>query len=221
MSGSTGGGNTDTTFRITKQPESINVIEGKAFTLEVALAGGKAPYSYQWYKNDKIVSDIYGIYSQLMAEATSYTVEGDYYVIVKDASGASIQSLLARIRVTEVIGDCPGGSYFTFTEARYDQSYNYFTEYFDGPKGKFILHSSYDKQNIVFSAGRFAGLAVFNVPSLSYLEKTDVACNVPIPRINAPPGNYRWNYTGVVTFECHNKRLKLVSNTCQWNQPTD
>lgn len=216
--GGLGGGSSDTTFRITKQPESINVFENASFTLEVALAGGKAPYSYQWYKNNKPVSDVYGIYSQLAAEANTYTVEGDYYVIVKDATGASLQSLIARVRVAEVIGDCPAGSYFTFTDSRYDQAYNYFTEYFDGPKGKFILHSSYDKHNIVYSAGRFAGLAAFNVPSLTYMEKTDVACNVPIPRINSPPGTYNWSSTGVVTFECHNKRLKLISNTCQWTQ---
>ncbi|WP_291515612.1 immunoglobulin domain-containing protein [Bdellovibrio sp. ArHS] len=232
----TGGGGTpsQTGFRIAKQPEGVTVVEGGDINLEVVATGGVQPYTYQWYKDSKAMTGVWGTYSFISDSATSYTKEGTYYVVVKDASGKSVQSVLARVSITEPAVGCTAGSYFTFTEASYDAAYGYFPEYFDGPRGKFLLHSSYDTLNFLYNNRSFTKLSDYNVPStLSYLQQTFVSCRTTIPRIHSPQPNpsYQyewgvdryadngyWNYHGRITFECRNKKLKLVSNTCQWVQ---
>lgn len=234
--GGGGGGGYDTTFRITQQPQTISVLEGARYQIEVVVLGGKSPYSYQWYKNGQAIGDGLGVYSFISDQATSYTKEGTYYVIVRDATGKSIQSSVARMIIQEPAVGCTAGSYFTFTVGTYDQSYGYFKEYLDGPRGKFLLHSSYDTHNFLYPNRTYTGLSDYNVPTnLDYLGKTWISCRTTVPRIHTPtqnPGynydsgggpfddNGYWTYDGSIEFECHNKKLKLIANTCKWvNHP--
>lgn len=212
-------------------------MEGARFQLEVIAAGGKAPFSYQWYKDGAAITNGLGVYSFYADEATSYTKQGTYHVVVKDASGQSIQSSLARVTIQEPAVGCNAGSYFTFTNAQYDTGFNYFAEYFDGPRGKFLLHQSYDTMNFLYQYRTYTKLSDYNVPNtLPYLGKTWISCRTTIPRIHTPQpnpsyswdwgyanqyaDNGAWTYEGSVTFECHNKKLKLIENTCKWvNHP--
>lgn len=227
---SSGGGSSDGTFRIIKQPESASVQEQADFQMEVAVSGGSQPYTYQWYVNSKAVTGGFGNYAFLAGRADSWKNEGTYYVVIKDGKGQSLQSTMARVTILEPAVGCSAGKYFTFTNATYDQGYNYFTEYFDGPRGKFLLHQAYDIYNMLFPYPSYSALTHFNVPSnLAYLDKTWVSCRSTIPRIHSPavnPGyteyydrfadSAEWKYEGSVGFECRNKKLKFISNTCKW-----
>ena len=235
-SGGTGGGSsTDTTFRIVKQPTATSVNEKASFTLAVSVAGGTYPYSYQWFKDNQAISNGAGTYESYMNTATSYAVEGNYHVIIKDGAGRSLQSAVARITIQEIAGGCDAGSYFTFTSADYDVAYKYIPDYLDSARGKHLLHKSYDTQGFIYNYRNFSGLYDYNVPTtLAYLDKTYISCRSAIPRIHEPVqnpaydnewgyyarfndgGNYK--YEGSVSFECRNKKLKLVANTCAWVQ---
>lgn len=235
------GGNDDpknTTFRITKQPQGVSVLEKADFQLDVTIAGGDGPYTFQWYKDSKAISGGFGNYSSYMDNASSYSKEGTYYVVVKDGNGQSIQSSLARVSILEPAVGCVAGSYFTYTVSSYDTAYKYFGEYFDGPKGKFLLHSSFDIYNFLYPNASWVGLSTYSVPSaLQYLQKTWMSCLTTVPRIHTPQPNpgfptdywyynnsqkyndgYGYNYKGTITFECRNKKLKFVSNTCAWEK---
>lgn len=227
---SSGGSAQDTTFKITKQPEGVNVQEKADFQLDVTVNGGTGPYTFQWYRNNKAVTGGFGNYSFFSDNADSWSKEGTYYVVIKDARGQSLQSSMARVTILEPAVGCTAGKYFTYTNQTYDQGYNYFTEYFDGPRGKFLLHQSYDIYNMLFPYPSYSKLTYFNVPSnLKYLEKTWISCRSTIPRIHTPAvnpnyeyyhdrydDNEYYRYDGTITFECRNKKLKLVSNTCKW-----
>lgn len=232
-SGGTSGGvstsTTDFTFRITQQPQSLNIQEGSRFQIDVVAFGGKTPYSYQWYKDGKPITDGFGVYSIISDEATSYKKEGLYHVVVQDASGKSAQSSVARVTISEPRVGCDMGSYFTYTNTQFDQAYNYIPEYFDGPRGKFLLHRSYDAQNFLYNIDRrFSTLSTYDVPKkLEYLEKTWISCKTAIPRIHTPqynPGSLfygyensdQWIYKGNIEFECRNKKLKMLANSCKW-----
>lgn len=239
-SSSSGGGSTftnnsqgsanDTAFKIAKQPEGVKVNEDGEFILEVAVSGGTAPYSFQWYANKKAISGGLGSYSYYRTTADSWHKEGTYHVVIKDAKGQSLQSSLARVTINEPAVGCKAGKYFTYTNQTYDEAYQYFTEYFDGPRGKFLLHQSYDTYNMLLPYPSYSKLTHFNVPeNLDYLGKTWISCRTNIPRIHTPAvnPNYEeyydryadtsdWQYQGTVTFECRNMKLKLVSNTCKW-----
>lgn len=230
--GGTASGATDTTFRITQQPQNVGVLEGGRYQIEVVVLGGKTPYSYQWYKNGQPVPDGLGAYSFIADEATSYTKEGTYYAVIKDAAGLSLQSSTARLVIQEPAVGCTAGSYFTYTAENYDVSYKYFGEFFDGPRGKFLLHSSFDTYNFLYPNRKFTGLQDYSVPQdLAYLGKTWISCRTSVPRIHTPlrnpsysifsgssaySDNASWTYQGQIEFECRNKKLKLVSNTCKW-----
>lgn len=228
-SGGASTGSTDYTFRITQQPQSLNAPEGTRFQIEVVAFGGKTPYSYQWYKDGKAITDGLGVYSIISDEATSYKKEGLYHVVIQDASGKSTQSVVARVTISEPRLGCEMGSYFTYTSTQFDQAYNYIPEYFDGPRGKFLLHRSYDTQNFLYGIDRrFSTLSAYDVPKkLEYLEKTWISCKTTIPRIHNPqynPGSLfygydnsdQWIYKGNIEFECRNKKLKMLTNSCKW-----
>ena len=81
---------------ITSQPQSQTVANGKSATLSVAVNGGKAPYTYQWYKAGTAISG-----------ATSRTynasVSGSYYCVIKDNSGQSISTNTASVTIASAI----------------------------------------------------------------------------------------------------------------------
>lgn len=227
-SGSNGGG--DGPLKIVNQPTSVSVVEKGSFQLEVTFSGGTSPYTIQWYHNSKAITNGMGHYSFYSGSADSWHNEGTYYVVIKDSRNQSVQSNLARVTILEPAVGCTAGRYFTYTNATYDQAYNYFTEYFDGPRGKFLLHQSYDRYNALFPYPSFSKLSSYDVPALKYLDKTWMNCRTTIPRIHTPTvnpnydydygdryaDNYMWKYTGEVLFECRNNKLKLISNTCKW-----
>lgn len=228
--GGTSGGSastsTNTAFRIIEQPQSLGVQEKAQFNLHVDVAGGKSPYTYQWYLNGKLVDGYQGGYATLTDYADTYKKEGTYHVIIKDDSGQTLQSSLARVAFQEPATGCDAGSYFTYTNGTYDAGYDYFSEYFDGPRGKFLLHSSYDSYNILYRFRDITKLYDYSIPrNLQYMEKVTISCRTTIPRIHTPTYNpeygryndgYGWTYQGAITFECHNKKLKLLSNSCRW-----
>ncbi|UXR64965.1 hypothetical protein EZJ49_01710 [Bdellovibrio bacteriovorus] len=227
-SGSNGGG--DGPLKIVNHPSSVSVQENGNFQLEVTFTGGTSPYTIQWYKNSAAITNGMGHYSFYSGSADSWSNEGTYYVVIKDAKSQSVQSNLARVTILEPAVGCPAGRYFTYTNATYDQAYNYFTEYFDGPRGKFLLHQGYDRYNVLFQAPSYSKLSSYDVPALKYLDKTWMNCRTTIPRIHTPTvnpnydyeygdryaDNYAYKYTGEVQFECRNNKLKLIANTCKW-----
>lgn len=228
--GSTSTGGSDTTFKIVKQPVGVNIQENGDFQLDVAVSGGTQPYIFQWHLNSKPIQGGFGSYSYYAGSGDSWLNEGTYYVTIKDAKGQSLQSTMARVTILEPAIGCTAGKYFTYTNATYDQGYQYFPEYFDGPRGKFLLHQSYDIYNMLFPYPSYSQLSQYNVPTnLAYLEKTWISCRTAIPRIHTPAVNpnyqyyndryadsYDWKYEGTVAFECRNKKLKFLSNTCKW-----
>lgn len=230
------GGSTDTTFRITRQPASIAPLEEKSWQLDVSVLGGKTPYSYQWYKDNIPSTEFTANTSYMMGIGRSYKEEGTYHVIIRDATGASLKSSVARVLLQEPKVGCTAGSYFTFTSAQYDEGHDprYFTEYFDSPRGKMLLHSSFDKNNVLYSLRSYSRLSDYSVPkNLQYLEKTFISCRTDVPRIHTPQQNPGYSfdsginrfddgngylYKGAIEFECRNKKLKLVANTCKWER---
>ncbi|UOE99977.1 hypothetical protein [Bdellovibrio reynosensis] len=229
--GSSSGNTNNNTFRIVEQPQSIGVNEGARFDLHVDVAGGKSPYTFHWYLNGKLIEGGQNEYSTLSDYADTYRKEGTYYVEIKDAGGATLKSSLARVAIQEPAVGCDGGSYFTYTNGTYDSGYQFFTEYFDGPRGKFLLHQSYDSYNILYRFRDITKLYDYNIPrTLAYMEKITINCRTDIPRIHTKQPNPNWEdyygnryndgngyrYQGAITFECHNKKLKLLSNSCAW-----
>lgn len=233
--GSTGTGSTGSDLlRIATQPASVNVNEGQGFELSVQTAGGKSPLKYQWFKDGVVMDHVLGQYQFISDNADTYKKAGFYSVEVTDATGRTVRSERAAVNIVEPKVGCAAGSYFTFTNATYDVlEPKYFTEYFDGPRGKFLLHQSYDTYNL-YSLAKYAGLSTYNVQaSIAYGGPTYISCRTAIPRIHSPQRNPSWssengssssqysdgngyNYTGQVSFECRNKKLLLKQNTCKW-----
>lgn len=208
-----GGGQVDTTFRIVEQPKAAAPFEGDSFKLEVAVAGGSYPYSYEWYKDGVKLESIYS-YAMFMDTATSWSKEGFYHVVVRDAKGSTITSERARVSVVEPAIGCDKGVYYTVTNADYD-FFKYIPEFFNSPKGKYLLHSSYDRYNVNLNA---PGTSTFTTgANLAYKGRTYISCYTRIPRIHTPAVNNSYGsqiYTGEVQFECRNKKLLFVGSTC-------
>lgn len=237
--GSSGGGNGggDGPLKIVNHPTGVSVMENGTFQLEFTFSGGTSPYTIQWYLNGKAITNGLGHYSFYSGSADTWHNEGTYHVIVKDSSNQSVQSNMARVTILEPAVGCPAGRYFTYTNATYDQAYNYFTEYFEGPRGKFLLHQSYDRYNALFPYPSYSKLSSYDVPSaLKYLDKTWMNCRTTIPRIHTPTvnpaydyeygdryaDNDAYKYTGEIQFECRNNKLKFIANTCKWvKQPNN
>ena len=81
---------------IASQPQSQILANGKSANLSVAVMGGKAPYTYQWYKAGTAISG---------ATSNAYTasVSGSYYCVVKDSSGQSIYTNTASVTIASAI----------------------------------------------------------------------------------------------------------------------
>ena len=63
---------------------------GQTMTLTVVVAGGLAPYSYQWYKNNNAIPGANAATYEKTSLAT--TDSGTYKVVVHDAYGNIISS---------------------------------------------------------------------------------------------------------------------------------
>ncbi|MBO4524810.1 MAG: hypothetical protein J5723_09045 [Ruminococcus sp.] len=81
---------------ITLQPESKTVASGNTAPLAVGMSGGKLPYTYQWYRNGSAISEA--------TERVYYAASsGNYYCLIKDASGQSITTNTAIVTVANAI----------------------------------------------------------------------------------------------------------------------
>lgn len=208
-------------LRIITQPANVNVFEGAEFQVHVEIAGGLPPISYQWYLNGQAIDlNSYASYYLFKGVADSYKKEGHYHVIVKDSAGNSVQSLVASVGFLEPQMGCEAGSYFTYTNSDFDGAFDYFNEYFAGPRGKFLIFQSFDTYNALYPNRSFAGLKDWIIPALKYKELVHLPCASTIPRIHTPVKRPRFRsdvtYTGAVVFECHNKKIKFIEDTCQW-----
>lgn len=69
---------------------TTTVTAGQTMTLTVAVAGGLAPYSYQWYKNNNAIA---GATAATYAKPSTTTADsGTYKVVVHDVYGNIISS---------------------------------------------------------------------------------------------------------------------------------
>lgn len=74
------------------QPESRQLNKTVATKLTAEAKAGKAPYAYQWYKDDKQVVNVPSGDGTL-----SVTEPGSYWVVVTDADGVSAVSKAAEL----------------------------------------------------------------------------------------------------------------------------
>lgn len=80
--------------------EGTHVQAGSTYTNSVTVTGGKAPYTYQWFKRSG------GVDTPVGTDAETYSIpnyaagnNGDYFVRVTDAKGTVIESTRDRTRV--------------------------------------------------------------------------------------------------------------------------
>jgi lysophospholipase L1-like esterase len=93
------------TLTVSVTPESANLTVGETLTFNASVAGGHAPYVYQWFTNGEAVAGATGQSWDFKPNATgNYNV----YVQVVDSLGAEGQSNINRI-TCEVV-DSPGGN---------------------------------------------------------------------------------------------------------------
>jgi hypothetical protein len=226
--GSSGGGGTGSTaLYIFKQPASVTVNEFATLQLDVQASGGKPPYTYQWYKDNGLLAQNFYI---LSLDASSWKVEGAYYVIVKDSAGASVQSSIARVGVAEPAVGCNAGTYFTLTSATYDWN-DLIGGFIDGPRGKYLLPRGFPGSEVFNSMPTsYSGVSNYNFGAVAYLGKAALSCRTTVPRIHTPQQNPQgsgeygttyddtanYKYEGSINFECRNQKLKFISNTCNW-----
>lgn len=236
--GSTGSVNfQDKTFRIIEQPVALSVPEGGSGSLVVSIFGGTTPYSYQWYKDGSAIS--FGIGSSFGILADRPSREGLYSVTVKDATGISVSSQQVRVSITEVPGDCSAGAYAALLNDTTALTGESIRDLFVYGANKYLQSVSHPAINYLYNNQRYLGstyIQIFNVSSaVKYKGLLNIACSSPISQIHTPTNNpgagydeggwswnnnysdgygYRWN--GTVTFECVNKKYRLLANTCQW-----
>lgn len=74
------------------QPESRQLNKTVATKLTAEAKAGKAPYAYQWYKDDKQVVNVPSGDGTL-----SVTEPGSYWVVVTDADGVQVVSKAAEL----------------------------------------------------------------------------------------------------------------------------
>jgi len=77
------------------QPEDVQLGD-KASALTATPKAGKAPYTIQWYKDDKQVVNVPD-----GGEKLSVTEPGKYWAVVTDASGATAVSKAAEVKAKE------------------------------------------------------------------------------------------------------------------------
>lgn len=80
--------------------DATYVAAGSAYNNSVEVTGGKAPYTYQWFKRSG------GVDGKVGTDANTYNIpsygsgnNGDYFVQVTDATGKMIESTRDRTRV--------------------------------------------------------------------------------------------------------------------------
>lgn len=234
-SGGSTGGTTTGSLRILKQPVGVTVHLNESFSLTVDVAGGTAPYKYQWYKNSAAMTNGLGTFYFLSDMADRYSKEGNYYLKITDSAGASLTSATVRVGILEGQGPCDAAQYMMFNAPNRDPSGNNTIEFFDNSHGKYLVNKSDQAISWLNMDPGYFDVSYFNfTPALQDGQRANVSCATQIDRIhNRQPnpeyadtyyGNqqysntYYWQYQGAVTFECHAQKYKFVSDTCKWVQ---
>ncbi|MBK7960825.1 MAG: hypothetical protein IPK04_06220 [Bdellovibrionales bacterium] len=240
----TGDSGSSKVFRFIAQPKSVQVEWNGFFDLEVSLAGGTPPYSFQWYKDDQAVTEggsNYGLgcstsYS-CRGMMDSYSRDGRYKVVVKDSSRIpqALTSTVATISVADPAGLCAAGSYVMYTGGN---SYgSNLVEMFQNVRGTFLISAGNDAISYMTSYPKYYPITiVYDMPAATFQQSVPFPslCGSQIPNINSAssnPGQASGEYglygcgnsngcgyhrEGAVTMECKNARWRFVSNTCRW-----
>ena len=99
---------------VARADSSLTIPAGKPFKMEVKVAGGTAPFTYEWYKNDvKIAGANASTYTIAAASATD---AGVYRAIVMNSAGQTqTDRATAIIGPPPVIVTPPSGATITIT----------------------------------------------------------------------------------------------------------
>lgn len=241
-SGTIGGGG-DGTFKITKQPVSKTINENTEFFVGISIQGGRAPYTYKWYRNNDEIPPKYGnqhyeAYSDVLDRIYK---EGDYYVVVTDGSGTRLTSSRAQIRMNPKL--CGRGNYYIDLTLRTNpnDNYYYFNDLFYYKSTKYLVTQSnptiamMQLQSFISYIGRL-GFGYFTLGGdVSNNQNFSIECSTDVPTIHTSECatnnlskcyyNYRddgyvnQTYEGSINFLCRNGYIQFVSNTCRLVTP--
>lgn len=204
-------------------PSNKSVMEGATYTLEISVQGGEWPYTYQWYKDGAKLTDYAATFQAYADTADRFTKEGNYYVIVKDKAGNTIRSQTLNLSFQIPIVGCAAGQYTANGgNPLASQGVRPISDLYVNGRGKYMIPANHPDIYFFSSAWSYYG---FYLRSLSraydHGDNIDMPCGY-LPNIddNMPSqcrGNsWRCSSTGRIRVVCENKKLRLVSNTCQW-----
>lgn len=198
---------------------------GENMQIRARVGGGTPPYDFTWYKDGTAITDPFKWTSLYSDYEVGFAVNGLYHAEVRDRTWTIVKSANLRITVQDRRGGCRSGDYFNYTNATAD-AYDLIPNYFKSPAGKYLLHSSLDKNGVAFQAASFFGLVRKNIAqNLPYDGDAHLSCRESLPHIHTPRRNPEtgrttdgegYVYSGRVSFKCRNNKLLLVSNTCEW-----
>ncbi len=242
-SGGTGGiGSVDTTFKIKTQPISKTLNEGTEFFVGVTISGGRAPYTFDWYRDGEKLPPKYGsVHYETYSDVVDRIYkEGDYYVIVTDGSGTKLTSSKASIRMAAKL--CGRGNYFIDLSVRTNTNdgYTYFNDLFYRGNMKWLVSQNnpaigmMQLQNFISQIGRL-GFGYFTLGGdVSNNQNFSIACSTDVPTVHTSEcatnntskchyyrdeGYTNKTYEGSINFLCRNGYIQFVSNTCKLVTP--
>lgn len=233
-------------FRFVAQPKSEEVEWNGFFDLDVSLAGGTPPYSFQWYKDDQVLTEDgsgYGLgcstsYS-CRGVVDTYRREGRYKVVVKDSSNVpqTLTSEVATISVMDPAGPCGAGNYVMYSGAN---AYgNNLVELFQNVRGTFLISAGNNEISYMTAYPAYYPITIVYLSAATYQQSVSFPnlCGTQIPNINTASNNpgrsmdgeyglfgcgnsngCGYHREGAVTLQCKNARWRFVSNTCRWVQ---
>ena len=242
-SGGTGGiGSVDTTFKIKTQPISKTLNEGTEFFVGVTISGGRAPYTFDWYRDGEKLPPKYGTvhYESYSDVVDRIYKEGDYYVIVTDGLGTKLTSSKASIRMAAKL--CGRGNYFIDLSVRTNTNdgYTYFNDLFYRGNMKWLVSQNnpairmMQLQSYLNVIGQL-GFGYFTLGGdVSNNQNFSIECSTDVPTVhtsecatNNPSKCYNYRddgyanktYEGGINFLCRNGYIQFVSNTCKLVAP--
>lgn len=229
-----------TSFRITTQPQPLEILTDQYAITYVAYSGGTYPYKFQWYKDDlpleKGEGD--GLYCNVTetcgVSANRYRQEGRYKVVITDSKGLTLTSKPIAVSIQDPAIGCAGGNYFSHLLSGQELNTHPSYELFKNKRGNFLIHSE-NKEIHDFVGGdeMFGFILAGNFPVGKHLEQRQIPelCLINIPDIQTVPQiagypkdlclkskgrNCGYHMSGAVKMECSYNKWKFVSNNCRW-----